>query len=376
SSAFTDYILGSNIEVIIRNNQFINSTTTQKAGAIFVNFNQTATNNTLELTGNTFENVKSKSETVIHNNTDEVTIANNVYNNCTIDITEFTLSSPVEDKIIATGDEIALTFNASLVNPEYYDADIINNYKITVNDTIIGDTSENTFTFTPEDYGTLSIQVSTQALESRSNELVVYVNKYDLTVNPVLAQMDGTTTITANALINDENIDTGRVYFTLNGKVLRDSTNGKILYADLTDGLATLTDVNVTKAWNNESEIVAVYQASGEIPSFTSEVVNPTITYPETDEPEFTVEDVTVTAGSEVTITVTTKNLDNGKVVLKVNGKTVKTTDGKLYAKVEGNTTTFTYAIPKTLKTGDYTIKAVYTSGTSKLESESLLKVI
>ncbi|RAP50243.1 MAG: hypothetical protein BZ136_01770, partial [Methanosphaera sp. rholeuAM74] len=96
---------------------------------------------------------------------------------------------------------------------------------------------------------------------------------------------------------------------------------------------------------------------------------------PETSQTEFTVADTTATAGSEVTITVTTKNLDNGKVVLKVNGKTVKTDDGKLYAKVSADTTTFTYTVPKTYKKGEYSIKAVYTIGAERLEAESKLIV-
>lgn len=54
----------------------------------------------------------------------------------------------------------------------------------------------------------------------------------------------------------------------------------------------------------------------------------------------------------------------------KVNGKTVKTDDGKLYAKVTGDSVTFTYIVSKTLKNGEYSIKAVYTAGTDKLKCE------
>ncbi|RAP44284.1 MAG: hypothetical protein BZ136_08985, partial [Methanosphaera sp. rholeuAM74] len=121
--------------------------------------------------------------------------------------------------------------------------------------------------------------------------------------------------------------------------------------------------------------IEAVFTGNVEIPQVTSNTVNPTITTPEAQDTEFSVADTTATAGEEVTITVTTKNLDNGKVVLKVNGKTVKADDGKLYAKVSGDTVTFTYTVPKTLKAGDYTIKAVYTSGATKLEADGKLSV-
>ena len=67
---------------------------------------------------------------------------------------------------------------------------------------------------------------------------------------------------------------------------------------------------------------------------------------------------------------VTTKNLDSEKVVLKVNGKMVKADDSKLYAKVTGDATTFTYIVSKISKAGDYVIKVVYMFGATKLEVE------
>ena len=142
----------------------------------------------------------------------------------------------------------------------------------------------------------------------------------------------------------------------------------------MTDNTATL-DYQVPKTWNEETTIEAVFTGNDELPQVTSNPVTPTITQQETEEPEFTVADVTTSAGSEVTITVTMKNLDSGKVVLKVNGKTVKASDGKLYAKVTGETLTFTYTVPKTFKAGEYAIKAVYTSGTTKLEDDAVLTV-
>ena len=180
--------------------------------------------------------------------------------------------------------------------------------------------------------------------------------------------------ITLTATVTSEvDVDTGRVHFKVDGKILRDST-GKILYVDVEDGVAT-TDYNLPKSWDNTTTIEAIYTGSGVIGSSKSEAINPTITVPETQEPEITVADATTTSGNEVTITVTTKNLDTGKVVLKVNGKTVKATDGKLYAKVTGDTLTFTYTPPKTMKADDYVIKAVYTGGTTKLEAEGTLTV-
>ncbi|RAP49856.1 MAG: hypothetical protein BZ136_02545, partial [Methanosphaera sp. rholeuAM74] len=221
-------------------------------------------------------------------------------------------------------------------------------------------------------YGDASVN-----LNHEQNTITNNKPRYELIIDPINITAT-TTTITANIYFDDEpttDINTGRVYFKANGKVLRDDTTSKIIYVDLTDGVATLSDYKVPANWNDDTEIKAVYTGSTEIAEITSEAVNPTITTPEIEEPEFTVSDVTIKAGEEVTITVTTKKLDGGKVVLKVNGKTVKAADGKLYAKVTGDSVTFAYTVPKTYKAGSYDIKAVYTAGATKLEAESKLTV-
>jgi len=195
-------------------------------------------------------------------------------------------------------------------------------------------------------------------------------------ITPITATIGNPTNITVTITIdNQTNNINGKVYFKVDGKVLRDENTKKVIYVDVVDGIATLTDYIIPDNWNNETEIKATYTRTDQIPELTSQTVNPTITYPETSEPEFAVSDATATAGGEVNITVTTKNMDNGKVVLKVNGKTVKADDGKLYAKVTGETTTFTYTVPKTYKAGDYSIKAVYTAGASKLEADAKLTI-
>ncbi|RAP48647.1 MAG: hypothetical protein BZ136_04645 [Methanosphaera sp. rholeuAM74] len=172
----------------------------------------------------------------------------------------------------------------------------------------------------------------------------------------------------------------GKVYFKVNGKVLRDS-NGRILYASVSDGSAVLEDFNNTNTWDEETSIEAVYVGNKNFTTSHSDIVSPSII--EGNEsggdtpagPSISVESVSGSAGETVTITVNVDNVDGGKVVLKVNGKTVKAVDGKIYAKVENGVATFTYTIPKTYKTGEYSVKAVYTEGSCKLECDSTLTV-
>lgn len=56
--------------------------------------------------------------------------------------------------------------------------------------------------------------------------------------------------------------------------------------------------------------------------------------------------------------------VNTGKVVVKVNGKTLKDTTGKvIYAQVVNGEAVVNYTIPDNLKAKSYTLTAVFTSG-------------
>jgi len=83
--------------------------------------------------------------------------------------------------------------------------------------------------------------------------------------------------------------------------------------------------------------------------------------------PTLTIEEVTDTAGGKIslkaTITDNNKVINTGKIVFKVNGKTVKDTKGKvIYAKVVNNTVEFEYTLPESYKAGTYNITATFIS--------------
>ena len=279
------------------------------------------------------------------------------------------------DTIISNYDnQITVTPTDSFANPVTGTITLTDGETTTTSDT-------NTITYTPTTDGEKTLTITytdpTGKYNTTTTTIDVTVTPQTLVVDPITITLGQTADITARLTTEVEtltDINTGKVAFKVNGKILRDSTTGKVLYVDVENGVATLTGVT-TNNWEEDTEISAIYLGSTSQYKLTSEVVNPTITQPEDQPQEFSLDDVTSTAGNEVTITVTTKNLDTGKVVLKVNGKTVKVGDGKLYAKTSDDSVTFTYTVPKTLKAGEYSIKAVYTSGTSKLEAESKLTV-
>ena len=171
-------------------------------------------------------------------------------------------------------------------------------------------------------------------------------------------------------------INKGKVTFKVNGKTLKDE-NGKVIYAKVINGTAQIENYLVPDDWTKDgTTIEAVYAGSTQCAKLTSEKTNLTVTPKELT---LTTEDVTAQTGSTVTLTATLSDntTNTGKVVFKINGKTVKDANGKVvYAKVVNGQVTVNYTIPENMKTGNYTITAVYTSPNSeKVTSEATLTV-
>ena len=374
-------IIFDNGHANITNNSFTDNTNASYVIDNFIGFEQDQSverganrqhNEVINL--NTFTNNSVTKNTISIVEAENVTVEDNTYTNTTINDT---LTLDIPDKVYA-GEPTTIKGTYTINNPENYDEDILEQtqFNVYINGELDQTVDTLEFTINPAD-NNMIITVQPTISPTRKSA-IIKPTTLNFTLEDVTATIGETAQLTAQitVTVDDENVEvnTGRVYFKVNGKILRDIETGRILYADVTENTATL-DIQVPKSWNNETSIEATFTGNDELPEIMSNVVTPTIATPETQEIEFTVVDTTATAGSEVTITVTTKNLDNGKVVLKVNGKTVKATDNKLYAKVTGNNLTFTYTVPKTLKAGEYTIKAVYTSGATKLEAESKLTI-
>ena len=374
---------GNNSNIIISNNQFINSQTTQKAGAIFVVFNETCENNTLTIKENTFENIKAKSETIIYNNTQNVNITDNTFINCTIDLDEFTLSSPQDGLTITPDTPITLNIQSILSNPEYYDQDLLtkSGYQIFINNENKYNTTENEFTFTSDSYGTLNINVVIPEINNKTNDITVTVFKKELVINEIDAHVGDIINITAQIKINDEvysQVSNGKISFKVNGKTLKDES-GKVLYAKVTNGTATIENYVVPDDWAKEgSTIQAVYSGSAQFEKLTSEKTEITI---EKAKPTLTTSDITANAGETITLTATindnNKVINNGKIVFKINGKTVKDASGKvIYAKVVNNQVSVEYTLPADMKAKNYNITATFISSDyDRLEDTKVLTV-
>jgi sensor domain CHASE-containing protein len=172
-------------------------------------------------------------------------------------------------------------------------------------------------------------------------------------------------------------INGGKVVFKVNGKTLKDA-NGKVIYAKVINGTATITDYEVPSSWAKDNiTIQAVYSGSSQCEALRTSA-NLTVTK---DTPSITSSDVTASKGETVTLTATVSDgnapVNVGKVVFKVNGKTVKDANGKVvYAKVVNGTVSVEYTIPENMKAGSYNITVSFTApGYDKLVDTKTLTV-
>lgn len=185
-------------------------------------------------------------------------------------------------------------------------------------------------------------------------------------------------TISASIYSGDEkleDINVGKVTFKVNGKTLKD-TNGKVIYAKVLNGTATIENFEVPQEWTKEGTVIqAVYSGSSQCAKLTSEKTEITVTQ---EEVILTTEDITATAGSKITLTATLSDtsINTGKIVFKINGKVVKDANDKvIYSTVRNGTVSVEYTIPDTFKAKNYTITAMFISSNYSLNDTKTLTI-
>ena len=325
-----------------------------------------------------------------------VNISSNVIlRNNTITVYSFDKDSTVSEyeyghSIILSGDNIILTdnkFNTRFVRG----INIVGSNNIVENNTITK-TGEYTINITGNDnivrYNTLyaetyegddSVIISGEGniVEGNLPKKLLPTLKVDTTEFTV----GSTATISASIYYGDEvmsDINKGKVTFKVNGKTLKDSTTGKVIYAKVTGGVASIEGYEIPQDWKEGSTIQAVYSGSSDLAKMSSEKTNITIT---STEPVIETEDITASVGSTINLTATITSVtpvNNGKIVFKINGKTVKDANGKvIYAKVANNQVKIEYTLPEDMTAGTYNITAVFISADyGRLEDSKALTLI
>ena len=202
-----------------------------------------------------------------------------------------------------------------------------------------------------------------------------------ITITPIKSSVGSIVNLSANVKDqNGEKVSGGKVIFKVNGITLKDEYNN-VLYATLTDGLATLK-YKVQDVWmKNTSYVEAVYGGNENYTSSrtkSSNILNITegIAKVSLDKSSFKVKSgETITLRAKI-VDANGDNINRGKVVFKLNGKTLTDKNGKtLQAKVVNGEAILEYTIPAKYSAKTYTLTAVY-GGEGYKRSETSGKLV
>ena len=160
-------------------------------------------------------------------------------------------------------------------------------------------------------------------------------------------------------------INTGRVVFKVNGKTIKDA-NGNIIYATVKDGIATIENYTVPANWFKiKSVLNVVYGGTSTYEQTRTNNTIPMNITKKTATMTMTTNATTAKPGQTIKITVkiTEKdaNVNEGRVLFKVNGKTMRDNEGYIiYHEVKDGLVTIDYTIPENARAQDYTFTCVY----------------
>ena len=174
--------------------------------------------------------------------------------------------------------------------------------------------------------------------------------------------------INLKATVTDEDgnpVTEGRLVFKVNGKTIKD-TNGNIIYATIKDGIATIENYTVPANWFKiKSVLNVVYGGTSTYEQTRTNNTIPMNITKKTATMTMTTNTTTTKPGQTIKITVkiTEKdaNVNEGRVLFKVNGKTMRDNEGYIiYHEVKDGLVTIDYTIPENARAQDYTFTCVY----------------
>ena len=342
-------------------------------------------------------------DSTIHTEPDNVTIANNQltssqgYGDDTIIAPE---TATIENNIIETTTTLAIPETIIINTPVELIATVttadgtpINGGTVTftigneaiAQETVTDGIATATHTFTQEEDDVTIVASYTPestGLSTSSDEETTTIEAPLTQLNIEEIDLTAGETVTLTATVTDQNgnnINGGKVTFKVNGKTIKDS-NGKVIYAKVVDGVATAQYTVPENLGGQDINITAVYTGTTKYNKETTTITT-TVTAPEA---KLTITPITsdVQTGSTVTLKAKVaagdKAITTGKIVFKINGKTVKDANGKvIYAKVDSNgEVSVDYVIPDSMKAGNYTITATFiASGYDRMESNESLTI-
>ena len=218
----------------------------------------------------------------------------------------------------------------------------------------------------------LTIQLKEK--EKKINELNEIIDKLlnkkpfktTITVNPIKSSIGSITNITANIVCeNGDKVTGGQAVFKVNGITLKDENNN-IIYAQVKNGTARI-NYKVQEVWIKDTSYVeAVYSGTANYTGARTKATD--ILKISKGKATISLDKQTITAKTGQTITlrakirdVTGDNINKGKVVFKLNGKTLKDENGEvIYVNVKDGEAILNYTIPNIYRANTYILTAVY----------------
>ena len=357
--------------IIIENNTITNNDKAKTDKTIdTTDANTTIKNNKLtSSTGYGDETTKTISDTTLENNTIETTT--------TIEVPE----------TIITKTPTTITANVTTI-----DGTPINGGTITFTQgneaiaqaEVIDGVATATVTFKEEEDATITASYTPEStgLSTSSDEATTSIQAPQTQLNIEDVELAAGETVTLTATVTDQagnNITGGKIIFKVNGKTVKD-TNGKVIYAKVVDGVATVEYIVPDSLAGKDVNITAVYSGSSKY-NKESTTITKTVA---AQEPTLTITPITddVQTGSTITLKAKVaagdKAITTGKIVFKINGKTVKDENGKvIYAKVDANGEVSVDYNLGNLKAGTYTLEATFISPNyDKITSNTTMTVV
>jgi len=250
--------------------------------------------------------------------------------------------------------------------------------------TVTNGTATATVTFKEAEDTTIvaSYTPESSGLSTSSAEAATSIQAPQTQLNIEDVELAAGETVTLTAKVTDQagnNITGGKVIFKVNGKTVKDA-NGKVIYAKVVDGVASVEYVIPDSLAGKDVNITAVYSGSTKY-NKESTTITKTVA---AQEPTLTITPITDDVQTGSTITLKTKiaagdkAITTGKIVFKINGKTVKDANGKvIYAKVDANGEVSVDYNLGNLKAGTYTIEATFIAPSyDKITSNTTMTVV
>ena len=252
---------------------------------------------------------------------------------------------------------------------------IINNEEITVN---IVDSEVKLYKILPTGTNSIYAEFNHEGYNNATNSTEIFVTYPEgIKINIDVQYADN---LSLNVFIVNEygEIDNGKAIFRINSKTLRDD-QGNVIYVDVKSGVASLIQV-LDSSWFDETINISSIYCGNEYTYIT----NSTLFKIARKVPTITISPITTTVKSNSNVILKAKvmqdekPLTSGRIVFKIDGKTLKDENGKyIYLDVDSNgEVILDYNIGKR-KAKDYIVTAVYTSNNyARVEDTTTLKVV